>query len=54
MDIDSLRAYCLSLPAVAEDIKWENDLCYAVCGNMFCVASPEPRLNISFKVKETD
>lgn len=50
MDIDNLRAYCLSLPAVTEDIKWDNDLCFSVGGKMFCVASLESPLNISFKV----
>ena len=50
MDIESLRAFCLSLPAVTEDVKWEADLCFSVGGKMFCVASLEPPLNISFKV----
>ena len=52
MDIDSLRAYCLSLPAVTEDVKWDNDLCFSVGAKMFCVASLEPPLNISFKVAD--
>lgn len=52
MDIDSLRAFCTALPAVTEDVKWDNDLCFSVGGRMFCVASLEPPLNISFKVPD--
>ena len=33
MAIDQLRKYCLSLPAVTEDVKWENNLVFSVGGN---------------------
>ena len=54
MDIDNLRAYCLSLPAVTEDIKWQHDLVFSVGGKMFCVASLNPPLQFSFKVPDDE
>jgi predicted DNA-binding protein (MmcQ/YjbR family) len=54
MEMDSLRAFCLSLPAVTEDVKWGNDLVFSVGGKMFCVASLESPFNFSFKVKEEE
>jgi len=50
MNIETLQTLCRSLPAVTEDIKWDHDLCFLVGGKMFCVASLEPPLRISFKV----
>ncbi len=54
MDIDQLRSFCLSLPAVTEDIKWGNDLVFLVGGRMFCVAGLETPLKFSFKVKDDE
>jgi predicted DNA-binding protein (MmcQ/YjbR family) len=54
MNIDQLRAYCLSLPAVTEDVKWENDLVFSVGGKMFCAAGLENPLQFSFKVGDED
>jgi predicted DNA-binding protein (MmcQ/YjbR family) len=54
MDIEDLRKYCLSLPAVTEDIKWENDLVFSVGGKMFCAAGLEPPLRFSFKVGDEE
>lgn len=54
MEIDFLRKYCLSLPAVTEDVKWGNDLCFSVGGKMFCVAALEPPFKCSFKVKDDE
>ncbi|MFN2437816.1 MAG: MmcQ/YjbR family DNA-binding protein, partial [Chitinophagaceae bacterium] len=54
MDIDQLRSYCLSLPAVVEDIKWGNDLVFSVGTKMFCVAGLETPLKFSFKVKDEE
>jgi predicted DNA-binding protein (MmcQ/YjbR family) len=54
MNIDQLRAYCLSLPAVTEDIKWENDLVFSVGSKMFCAAGLETPLKFSFKVVDED
>ena len=54
MDIESLRDFCLKLPAVTEDVKWGNDLCFSVAGKMFCVAGLEGQLTVSFKVKDDE
>jgi predicted DNA-binding protein (MmcQ/YjbR family) len=37
MDIESVRAYCLSLPHVTEGVQWDNDLLFRVGGKMFAV-----------------
>jgi predicted DNA-binding protein (MmcQ/YjbR family) len=48
MDIESIRAYCLSFPDTTENIQWGEDLCFKVLGKMFVVAALEidarPRL----------
>jgi predicted DNA-binding protein (MmcQ/YjbR family) len=54
MDIETLRQFCRSLPAVTEDIKWEKDLCFSVGGKMFCVCSLEEPFNVAFKVPDED
>lgn len=51
MDIESLREFCKTLPAVTEDIKWGHDLCFLIAGKMFCVAGLDSPLNVSFQVK---
>src|SRR5215510_11634792 len=35
VDIESLRAYCLSLPNATEDIQWGNDLLFRIGGKIF-------------------
>lgn len=52
MNIEELQTLCKSFQAVTEDIKWDNDLCFSVGGKMFCVASLEKPLRISFKVND--
>jgi predicted DNA-binding protein (MmcQ/YjbR family) len=37
MDHESIRAFCLSLPHVTEDIQWENDLLFRIGNKMFTV-----------------
>ena len=54
MDIETLRDLCRTLPAVTEDIKWGHDLCFSVAGKMFCVASLEGPLTVSFKVRDEE
>ncbi len=48
MNIEALRAYCLSFPKTTENIQWGHDLCFKVMGKMFVVAALEidarPRL----------
>jgi len=41
VDIESLRAYCLSFPDATEKIQWGHDLCFKVMGKMFVVAALE-------------
>jgi predicted DNA-binding protein (MmcQ/YjbR family) len=50
MDIEILRSICSKFPAVTEDVKWGNDLCFCVGGKMFCIANLEPPHQFSFKV----
>jgi predicted DNA-binding protein (MmcQ/YjbR family) len=39
MDIESLRAYCLSFPDTSEKLQWGDALCFKMGGKMFAVAS---------------
>jgi predicted DNA-binding protein (MmcQ/YjbR family) len=41
MNTETLRTFCLSLPAATEDIKWGHDLCFLIAGRMFTVTSLE-------------
>jgi predicted DNA-binding protein (MmcQ/YjbR family) len=54
MDIEVLRSICLSFPAVTEEVKWGNDLCFCVGEKMFCVTSLEPPHTFSFKVTDAE
>jgi predicted DNA-binding protein (MmcQ/YjbR family) len=54
MSIDFIRKICTSLPAVTEDIKWDNDLCFSIGGKMFCVCSLDPPFKVAFKVKDEE
>jgi predicted DNA-binding protein (MmcQ/YjbR family) len=54
MDVDLIRKICTSLPAVTEDVKWGNDLCFSVGGKLFCVCSLEPPFKVGFKVKDEE
>jgi len=53
MDVDFLRKICLSLPAVTEDIKWEN-LVFSVGERMFCMIPMEQPFRCSFKVSDEE
>ena len=50
MDIETLQVFCKELPAVTEDIKWGNDLCFSIGGKMFCVAVLSGDLKVSLRV----
>ena len=54
MDIESIRTFCLSLPAVKEDIKWGHDLVFSVGGKMFGIFDMEPPFAGSFKLPDED
>ena len=51
MDIESIRAYCLSLPHVTEDVKWGNDLLFRIGNKMFAavVLDAASSVKLSFK-----
>lgn len=49
MDIDSVRAYCLSFPNATEDIQWGSDLLFRISGKMFAVMNLEPPHQLAFK-----
>lgn len=53
MDVDFLRKVCLSLPAVTEDIKWDN-LVFSVGERMFCMMPLEQPFACSFKVSDEE
>jgi predicted DNA-binding protein (MmcQ/YjbR family) len=53
MDVDFIRKICLSLPAVTEDIKWEN-LVFSVGERMFCMVPMEESFRCSFKVNDEE
>ena len=54
MNIEELRAYCLSFPAVTEDIKWGADLCFCVGAKMFCVTGADGGGHMTFKVRDDE
>jgi predicted DNA-binding protein (MmcQ/YjbR family) len=35
MNVDSIRAFCLSFPSAAENLQWGDDLCFKVGGKIF-------------------
>jgi predicted DNA-binding protein (MmcQ/YjbR family) len=39
MNVDSVRAYCLSFPQASENLQWGEDLCFKVAGKIFAVLS---------------
>jgi predicted DNA-binding protein (MmcQ/YjbR family) len=43
--IDSVRAFCLSLPHSTEDVQWEHNLLFRIAGKMFCIANLEPAVS---------
>ena len=51
MNIEDIRAYCLSLAKATEDLKWGNELCFCIGGKIFCMMPLEGELSITFKVR---
>jgi predicted DNA-binding protein (MmcQ/YjbR family) len=43
--LDSVRAFCLSLPHATEDVQWEHNLLFRIAGKMFCIANLEPAVS---------
>jgi predicted DNA-binding protein (MmcQ/YjbR family) len=52
MNIEELREYCLGLPSVTEDIKWEEHLVFSVAGKIFCLTGLDPPMQVALKVPE--
>jgi predicted DNA-binding protein (MmcQ/YjbR family) len=45
MNVDSIRAYCLSFPQATENLQWGDDLCFKIGGKIFAIVSLDsPRL----------
>jgi predicted DNA-binding protein (MmcQ/YjbR family) len=53
MDIESVRAYCLSFPHVTEKVQWGADLVFKIGGKMFAVISLEPASDHCMSFKAT-
>ena len=49
MDIDAVRAFCLSLPHTTEGVQWGSDLLFRIAGKMFAVINLEPPHTLAFK-----
>src|SRR5579864_3526411 len=48
MDVDSIRAYCLSFPDATEKLQWGDALCFKVRTKMFAVLGLD-RVRLTFK-----
>jgi predicted DNA-binding protein (MmcQ/YjbR family) len=48
MNVDSIRAYCLSLPEATEKLQWGDALCFKVRGKMFAVLGLD-QVRLTFK-----
>ncbi|QKJ31617.1 MmcQ/YjbR family DNA-binding protein [Mucilaginibacter mali] len=54
MNIEQLRAFCLSLPSATEDVKWEQDLCFCIGEKMFCVTGLNGPFGVTLKVRDDE
>jgi predicted DNA-binding protein (MmcQ/YjbR family) len=48
VNVDSIRAYCLSFPRATEKLQWGDALCFKVGGKMFAVLGLDD-LRLTFK-----
>ncbi len=53
MTLEDIQTICRSLPAVTEDIKWEDHLCFSIGGKMFLVTAPD-NFPVSASIKTSD
>jgi predicted DNA-binding protein (MmcQ/YjbR family) len=45
MNVDAIRAYCLTFPEAAEKLQWGDDLCFKFRGKIFAILTlDDPRL----------
>jgi predicted DNA-binding protein (MmcQ/YjbR family) len=49
MNVDSVRAYCLSFPQARENLQWGEDLCFKVAGKIFAISSLGVPPSLCFK-----
>lgn len=51
MNLESLRAFCLSLPHAGEKTAWESHILFTIADKMFCISTFEPTnpTKMSFK-----
>ena len=49
MTLETVRAICLALPGVTEDVKWGDDLVFSVGGKMFAAMDLDPPHSLAFK-----
>lgn len=54
MTLEKLQEYCLSLPGTTEGIKWEEHLCFMVCGKIFCITDITEEGKTAFKIDPED
>lgn len=55
MTIEEIQLICKKYPAVTEDIKWEDHLCFNVGGKMFLITAPDKvPCSASIKVSDED
>ncbi len=56
MNLEAIRAYCLTLPHCTEDVKWGDHLCFCVGGKMFAIfgMGAEAGGSYSFKARGED
>src|SRR3954464_14062073 len=54
MNLEKLRAHCMTYPGATEQIQWGADLVFKVGGRMFAVAATEPSAGhrLSFKCSD--
>ena len=48
MDVDSIRAYCMSFAQATENLQWGEDLCFKVRGKIFAIVGLDS-LRLCFK-----
>ena len=48
MDVDSIRAYCLSFPSATEKLQWGDALCFKIREKMFAVLGLD-KVRLTFK-----
>jgi predicted DNA-binding protein (MmcQ/YjbR family) len=53
MDIESVRAYCLSFPHATENVQWGADLVFKIGGKMFAVIGLEAGFDHCMSFKAT-